>query len=62
MQTLGVSSGTCRHFGSGLAPESIMRGRLAIPIGGRDGRPAYCGRVVDGGSSSLIFPNGFDPR
>jgi len=63
VQGLGVSSETCAQFGAGFAAKGIMRGRLAIPIHARDGTLlAYCGRVVNDESPSLIFPNGFDPR
>ena len=63
VQALGVSAGTCRHFGAGFAPKGIMRGRLAIPVHDRAGvLLAYCGRAVKDEEPRLIFPKDFDPR
>jgi DNA primase len=62
VQALGVSPETLEHFGAGYAPKGIMRGRLAIPVRGRNGELlAYCGRAVNGESPTLTFPNGFEP-
>jgi DNA primase len=60
---LGLEEETCDAFGAGYAPKGIMRGRLAIPIHDWHGvLVAYCGRAVEGGSPTLIFPNGFRPE
>ncbi|MDP2367254.1 CHC2 zinc finger domain-containing protein [Rhodoferax sp.] len=60
VQALGVSAGTCGHFGAGYAPKGILRGRMAIPIHDKAGLLlAYCGRTVKGESPTLTFPNGF---
>jgi DNA primase len=62
VQALGVTATTAAHFGAGYAPKGIMRGRLAIPVHGRDGMLlAYCGRAVRDETLTLTFPSGFDP-
>ena len=51
-----------RLSANSCASQGILRGRLAIPIHDRTGElVADCGRVVNGESLALIFPNGFQP-
>lgn len=61
VQALGISVETCQHFGAGYAPKGIMRGRLAIPIYGHDGKVllGYCGRSLRNEEPRLIFPKDF---
>ena len=60
---LGVDSETYRQWKAGYAGSGVHRGRLALPVTGKDGAiVGYVGRVVKDGSPTLIFPNGLNPQ
>jgi hypothetical protein len=60
---LGVDPETFRQWKAGYASSGVNRGRLALPIAGKDGTViGYCGRATRGESPTLIFPNGLNPH
>jgi hypothetical protein len=61
---LGVSAETYKAWRAGFSPSGVNRGRLALPICGKDGTViAYCGRALsDQQQPALIFPNGVTPQ
>ncbi len=64
LEPLGVSADTYRAWKAGFSPSGVNRGRLALPICGKDGTViAYCGRALtDQQQPALIFPNGVAPQ
>ena len=59
---LGVDAETFRQWKAGYASSGVNRGRLALPIAGKDGAiVGYFGRAVKGESPTLTFPNGHNP-
>jgi hypothetical protein len=59
---LGVDSETFRQWRAGYASSGVNRGRLALPIAGKDGAiVGYFGRAAKGESPTLTFPNGLNP-
>jgi DNA primase len=60
---LRVSAETYRAWKAGYCPSGVNRGRLALPICGKDGTIiAYCGRALsDQQQPALIFPSGVTP-
>ena len=63
VQALGLSRETAEAFGMGYAPRGILRGRVAVPVHGRDGTLlAYCGIATSKEQSPrFLFPSNFDP-
>jgi hypothetical protein len=60
---LGVDPETFRQWKAGFASSGVNRGRLALPIAGKDGATiGYFGKSTKGESPNLIFPNGLDPH
>ena len=60
---LGVDTETYRLWKAGYASTGVNRGRLALPIAGKDGKVAgYFGRATKGESPTLTFPNGLNPQ
>ena len=59
---LGVDPETFRQWKAGYASSGVNRGRLALPIAGKDGAiVGYFGRAAKGESPTLTFPNGLNP-
>ena len=60
---LGIAPETFRQWKAGYSPSGVNRGRLALPVCGRDGTViAYCGRAItEEQQPALIFPNGVAP-
>jgi hypothetical protein len=59
---LGVDAETFRQWKAGYASSGVNRGRLALPIAGKDGAVVgYFGRAAKGESPTLTFPNGLNP-
>ena len=59
----GVDPETYRQWRAGYANSGVNRGRLALPIAGKDGTVAgYFGRATKGESPNLTFPNGLNPH
>jgi len=60
---LGIKPETYRAWKAGYATSGVHRGRLALPIAGKDGSiVAYMGRSVkDDESPVMTFPNGSSP-
>lgn len=62
LEPLGVSAETLRDWKAGFSPSGVNRGRLALPICGKEGSVlAYCGRALGDQQPALIFPNGVNP-
>ena len=60
---LGVDPETFRQWKAGYASSGVNRGRLALPIAGKDGAiVGYFGRAAKGESPTLTFPNGLNPH
>ena len=60
---LGVDPETFRQWKAGYASAGVLRGRLALPVAGKDGAVVgYFGRSTKGESPTLIFPNGLNPH
>jgi hypothetical protein len=60
---LGVDPETLRQWKAGYASTGVNRGRLALPIAGKDGATiGYFGRATKGESPTLTFPNGLNPQ
>ncbi len=60
---LGVDAETFRQWKAGYASSGVNRGRLALPIAGKDGTiVGYFGKATKGESPTLTFPNGLDPH
>jgi hypothetical protein len=60
---LGVDAETYRQWRAGYASSGVHRGRLALPVIGKDGAiVGFVGRVVKDASPTLIFPNGLNPQ
>ncbi len=60
---LGVDPETYRQWKAGYASSGVNRGRLALPIAGKDGAiVGYFGRATKGESPTLSFPNGLNPQ
>ena len=60
---LGVDPETFRQWKAGYASSGVNRGRLALPIAGKDGAVVgYFGRATKGESPTLTFPNGLNPH
>jgi hypothetical protein len=63
LTALGIDVETLRQWKAGYASTGVHRGRLALPIAGRDSATVgYFGRAIKGESPTLTFPNGLDPR
>jgi hypothetical protein len=62
LAVLGVDPETFRQWKAGYASSGVNRGRLALPIAGKDGAiVGYFGRAAKGESPTLTFPNGLNP-
>jgi hypothetical protein len=62
LAALGVDPETFRQWKAGYASSGVNRGRLALPIAGKDGAiVGYFGRAAKGESPTLTFPNGLNP-
>ncbi|MGD1037991.1 MAG: hypothetical protein ABR878_12535 [Roseiarcus sp.] len=60
---LGVDPETYRQWKAGYASSGVNRGRLALPIAGKDGTIiGYFGRATKSESPTLAFPNGLNPQ
>lgn len=60
---LGVAPETYRAWQAGFAASGVNRGRLALPVTGKDGGIiGFVGRSVADESPRLAFPNGLDPE
>jgi hypothetical protein len=60
---LGVDPETFRQWKAGYVSAGVLRGRLALPVAGKDGAVVgYFGRSTKGESPTLIFPNGLNPH
>jgi hypothetical protein len=63
LAALAIDPETLRRWKAGYASSGVNRGRLALPIAGKDGVViGYFGRATKGESPTLIFPNGLNPH
>jgi hypothetical protein len=63
LAALGVDAETYRQWKAGYAGSGVHRGRLALPVTGKDGAIlGYMGRTLKGESPTLTFPNGIAPQ
>ena len=63
LTSLGIDSDTLRDWKAGYASSGVNRGRLALPVSGRDGAIlGFMGRTLKDDSPNLIFPNGLPPH
>lgn len=63
LAALGVDPETYRQWKAGFASSGVNRGRLALPIAGKDGTVVgYFGRTTKDESPALTFPNGLNPQ
>ena len=63
LAAFGVDQETFRAWRAGYASSGVNRGRLALPITGKDGSiVGYFGKTTKGESPNLTFPNGLDPQ
>ncbi len=63
LAALGVDPETYRQWKAGYASSGVNRGRLALPIAGKEGTiVGYFGRATKGESPTLTFPNGLSPH
>ena len=59
----GVDAETYRQWKAGYASSGVNRGRLALPIAGKDGTIiGYFGKATKDESPNLTFPNGLNPH
>lgn len=62
LKPLGMAPETLREWKAGYSNSGVLRGRLALPITGKDGTIiGYMGRAVKDESPTLTFPNGVTP-
>jgi DNA primase len=59
---LGIAVETYREWKAGYSTSGVNRGRVALPVAGKDGAiVGYIGRAVKDETPTLSFPNGVSP-
>ena len=63
LASLGLDAETLRAWKAGYALSGVNRGRLALPVSGRDGAIiGFFGRTLKDETTRLTFPNGLVPQ